>query len=145
MKKVMFSIAAVAMSIHLFAQAKEKKVKDKILANQTYSVEITETSAKKAKPKPDEISFKSEKVSSKSLTAESHFTPMPYTVVSVDTSSVERTVMFEAVGKSGDEDVKWEGTITGDAIEGKIQTTKKGKTKHEYSFTGTVVEKKKKK
>ena len=46
--------AIMAFSTQTFAQKKEK---DKVLANKTYTVEITETSAKKPKTVNDEFSF----------------------------------------------------------------------------------------
>ena len=86
----------------------------------------------------DEISFKSEKLNSKFMTAQNHFPAAAYTVT-VDSSATPATISFVSEGKSSDgEDIKWEGTVTGDDIEGTATISKKGKTKKEYSYTGSV-------
>src|ERR1051326_1961689 len=60
--KTKILIFCLLVSSSLFAQKKEK---DKVLVNKTYTVEFTETGAKKPKPVSDEISFKSNKLNSK--------------------------------------------------------------------------------
>ncbi len=123
-------------SANLFGQKKEK---DKVLVNKTYTVEITETSAKKPKVINDEISFKAEKLNSKFMTAENAIPAALYTV-SVDSTSDPKAITFQSEGKTADGlVVKWDGTVTGEAIDGTaVITNKKGKTVHEYSFTGTL-------
>jgi|ERR1051325_2137917 hypothetical protein len=138
MKSKLLIIALFASSITLFAQKKEK---DKVLANKTYTVEFTETGAKKPKPVSDEISFKSNKLNSKFMMTEHHFQASDYTV-SVDSTSDPKTITFSSNAANPDkETLKWDGTITEDAIEGTATiTTKKGK-EVQYSFTGNLKEK----
>ena len=138
-----FTIAAV-MAISVYGQGKEKKEKDKFLANKVFTVELTETGLKKpAKPVQDEITFKSDKLNSKFMSTENEFKAAPYTLT-VDSSSSEKIITFEATGKNpSDEEIKWNGTVTGEALEGAVQISKKGKVKKEYSFTGTLKIKKK--
>jgi hypothetical protein len=60
----------------------------------------------------------------------------------VDSSASPKTITFQSLGKNPDEEeIKWDGTITDDAVEGTVVITKKGKTKKEYSFSGTLKEK----
>ena len=122
-------------SISLFAQKKEK---DKVLASKIYTIELTETAAKKPKQLSDEISFKAEKLYSKFMTTEHHFQASGYTV-SVDSTSTPPAITFSSEGKNPDsETIKWDGTITGEDAEGTaVITTKKGKAT-EYTFTGTL-------
>ncbi|MBI3500293.1 MAG: hypothetical protein HY063_00715 [Bacteroidetes bacterium] len=142
MKTKILIVAALAFaSIASFAQKKEaapKKEKDKVLVNKVFTVEFTETSAKKPKPIADEISFKGEKLNSKFMTSENKLPAAAYTV-SVDSSSSSKDATFQSSSKNPDGDeVKWDGTVSGESIEGTaVITTKKGKT-IEYSFTGNL-------
>ena len=126
---------ATVFSTTVFAQKKEK---DKVLANKTYMVDFTETNAKKPKPISDEISFKGEKLNSKFMSQEQHFPAAAYTV-SVDSSSSTKTITFESASKNpAKEEVKWQGEISDDAIEGTATiTTKKGK-EIQYTFSGNL-------
>ena len=139
------ALTAVVFSFNANAFA-QKKAKDKVLAYKTFTVEMTETTAKKAgKTETDEISFKSEKLNSKLMISQNHFPAATYTV-SVDSSSGNKDISFQSDGKSPDgEEIKWEGTVTDKDIEGTAVISKKGKTKKEYSFTGSLKEKPEKK
>jgi archaellum component FlaF (FlaF/FlaG flagellin family) len=132
-------IAFFSVNENAFAQKKEK---DKVLANKVYTIDLTETGGKKTpKPESDEISFKSDKLNSKYMTTEYKFPAAAYTVT-VDSSSAAKEITFSSLGKNqDDEEIKWDGTVTDDAIEGTAVISKKGKTKKEYSFTGTLKEK----
>lgn len=141
----LFSVLTLVFFLSIgntFAQ-KPKKVKDKLLAGKTFTVEITETTGKKVgKTATDEISFKSEKLNSKFMTAENHFPASLYTAT-VDSTGEVKEITFESVETNQDgEELKWEGTVTDLDIEGTAVISKKGKTKKEYSFTGTLKEKK---
>ncbi|MBI4930827.1 MAG: hypothetical protein HY841_08705 [Bacteroidetes bacterium] len=144
MKTTILSLSALTVAFFTFNSNAfaQKKAKDKVLANKTYTVDMTETTAKKAgKTETDEISFKSEKLNSKFMTSQNHFPAATYTV-SVDSSSESMDISFQSDGKSPDgEEIKWEGTVTDKDIEGTAIISKKGKTKKEYSFTGTLKEK----
>lgn len=149
--KIVILAALTFLSFSSFAQNKEaapkkeatpKKEKDKVLVNKVFTVDFNETSAKKpGKPVSDEISFKGEKLNSKFMTTENKFPASVYTV-SVDSSASPKTITFSSEGKNPDgNEIKWDGTVTDDAIEGTaVITTKKGKT-IEYSFSGTMKEK----
>jgi hypothetical protein len=143
MKTTILSISALAFAILAFninvsAQAKAKAPKDKILVNKVYTVEMTETTNQKVGKKAnDEISFKSEKLNSKFMTSENKFPAALYTVT-VDSTTTPPTISFVSEGNSDGEDIKWEGTITGDDIEGTATISKKGKTKKEYAYTGSI-------
>lgn len=126
-------------STNFYAQ---KEVQDKILTGKTFTIELVAQGGKKeAKPESDEISFKADKFTSKLMKTENEFSSAPYTV-----SESSGVITFEVESKNKSEDVlKWTGTITGEAVEGTaVWTTKKGKTKKEYNFTGSLKEKKKK-
>jgi hypothetical protein len=109
------------------------------LANKTYSVEITANNVKKAKTEADEISFKMEKLTSKFISLNHKIPAAPYTV-EVDSTASPIAITFTSESTNPDGDiVKWEGTITGEDIEGTaFITNKKGKTTHDYSFTGAL-------
>ena len=129
----------LSSSTHFYAQ---KEVQDKVLTGKIFTIELVAQGGKKeAKPEGDEISFKADKFTSKLMKTENEFSSAPYTV-----SESSGVITFEAESKNKGEDVlKWTGTITEGAVEGTaVWTTKKGKTKKEYNFTGSLKEKKKK-
>ena len=143
-------VCVIALSNSVYAQKKEapeKKVPDKLLAGKVFTIELTAQGGKKAAdPEKDELSFKSDKFTSNLMKTNEQFMATPYTAV-LDTSNAEsKVITFEAESKnSGDEILKWAGTITGEEIEGTaVWTSKKGKIKKEYKFTGTLKGKKKK-
>ncbi|MFH1004456.1 MAG: hypothetical protein V1781_03030 [Bacteroidota bacterium] len=144
MKTFLSLTVASLIFVSVYGQGKAKK--DKVLANKIFAVELTDQSAKKATPpEPDEITFRTNKVGSRVLLMKSGFPPSEYTV-SVDSSAGEVVITFEAVSKNTlDEELKWEGTITGEEIEGTAQLIKKGKVKNYYYYLGTLKNKKKKK
>ncbi len=121
------------------------KEKDNLLAGKTFTVELTDKNAKKKdKPTADEISFKGGKLNSKFMSAENKFPASVYTAQS-DSSSSGNDISFSAEGKNPDgEEIKWQGTVSGEAIEGTAVISKKGKTKKEYSFSGNLKTKSKK-
>lgn len=141
MKEIFSSLLALSVvffSINSIC-AGQKKEKDKVLASKIYTIEIYETGGKKAsKHEQDEISFKNDKLNSKFISGEYKFPASPYTV-SVDSSSSPHTITFESETKNqNEEELKWEGTITGEDIEGTAIISKKGKTKKEYYFLGNL-------
>lgn len=151
MKSTLLSLSLLAAALlftseNSFAQ-KEKKVKDKVLANKVFTVEMAETTGKKVgKKENDEISFKSDKLTSKFMTTTEKFPAAAYIVVEVDTTSKPSTVTFMSEGKDAEgQDIKWEGTISGDDIEGTATVSKKGKVKREFAYTGALKVKGKKK
>lgn len=134
----------VYMTATAFAQkGKEKVEKDKVLDKKIFVIDLTETGKKKAKAEPDEISFANNKFKSKVM-ADEKFVADLY-IVTVDSSSGEKVVTFESTLKNdGGEELLWNGTVKGDDIEGTAVLSKKGKTKKEYEFSGSLKQKKKK-
>lgn len=130
-----FVMVSLAVS---FSASAQKKVKDKVLAGKVFVVELTETTNKKVgKMVTEELSFKSEKINSKTI-ASLKFPASLYVILEVDSSSTPPSVLFSSEGKSQEgEDIKWEGTVTGPDIEGTAVISRKGKTKKEFAFTGS--------
>jgi len=125
--------------------AQSSKTKDKFLEGKIYLIELVEKGSKKTKSTEDELSFKSGKFKSKTM-FEEDFGPANYTV-SVDSSSSEgKIISFEAQSKNKEnkeETLTWKGTIEDDNIEGSAIWIKKGKTKKEFEFSGSLKRKKK--
>lgn len=139
MKTQLFTLSMLLTFVSMGAIA-QKKEKDKVLAGKTYSVEFIEMGSKKGgEPMKDEMTFKSEKLTVKTLAPQHRFTPAGYTVA-VDSSDTTPVITFSSVTKNPDgEELTLEGKITDDAIEGTgIVKNKKGKTKVEYTFSGTL-------
>lgn len=147
------ALALFALSSFSFAQ-KVKVVKDKLLDNKVYEIEINEDGAKKPKPIKDEMSFRSQKIKSKYMDEKFMLNSGIY-VVTVDTAYVEgetegsqvleKTINFTAESVNGDkEKLAWTGSVTGEDIEGTIILSKKDKVKKQWTFSGTQKSKKKK-
>jgi hypothetical protein len=152
-KKVVCLLAFISFSTFSFAQ-KVKAVKDKLLDNKVYEIEINEDGAKKPKPVKDEMSFKGQKIKSKFMDEKYMLNSGMY-VVSVDTAYVEgetegtqvleKTINFTAESVNGDkEKLAWAGTVVGEDIEGTVILSKKDKVKKQWTFSGTQKTKKKK-
>ncbi|OFY87746.1 MAG: hypothetical protein A3F72_02580 [Bacteroidetes bacterium RIFCSPLOWO2_12_FULL_35_15] len=128
--------------------APEKKApSDKLLAGKVFTIELTSQGGKKAAaPESDELTFKSDKFTSKLMKTDNKFIPSPYTATIDSSNTASIVINFETEMKNPDEElIKWSGKITGEDIEGTaVWTNKKGKTKKEYNFTGTIKGKKKK-
>lgn len=146
-------LAFLFISNLTFAQ-KVKVVKDKLLDNKVYEIEINEDGAKKPKPIKDEMSFKGQKIKSKYMDEKFMLNSGMY-VVEVDTAYVEgetegsqvleKTINFTAESVNGDkEKLAWTGSVTGEDIEGTIILSKKEKVKKQWTFSGTQKSKKKK-
>ncbi len=129
-------------TIPTFAQ---KGKKDKPLDGLTFTATLTtEASAKPTKPLSDEISFKGDKIKSKTMDDKYKFKSGTYTAT-IDSSNAEEVVItFDAVmkGETKDDVLTWHGTITDEDIEGNAIWTKKGKTKKSFAVTGILKKKK---
>ena len=143
---ILFVSILLMSAITAFAQKKKEKspVDGKI-----YDVTIFEVKAgKSGKSLPDQISFKTQKVKSKVIEEKIDWTAVKYTITS-DSSYTEsegdamRAIAFEAEATNeNDETLKWSGTINNASIDGTIVLSKKGKTKKEFTFSGTEKAKK---
>ena len=119
----------------------QKKEKDKELDKKVMLIEITEEGKKKSSP--DELSFANNKMKSK-MFDEKKFKADAYTVT-VDSSSGEKTITFDATLKNdSEEELVWNGTLKENDVEGTAVLSKKGKVKKNYSFTGSLKQKGKK-
>lgn len=128
------------------AYAQKKPAPDKLLAGKIYTIELAEQGKKAGDPEPDELTFKSDKFTSKVMKLDEKFMPSAYTAELDTSDAANKIITFESESKNpGEELLKWTGTITGEEIEGTaVWTNKKGKMKKEYTFTGTLKGKKKK-
>src|SRR6185503_3869670 len=103
------------------------------------TVELSQSGVKKPAPvEPDEITFKTNKLTSKVVSTKYKYPVGEYLVTSVDSaeSYVEINFASEATNADG-ELIKWEGNVTDGAIEGKaVVTNKKGKVVMEFGFSG---------
>ena len=76
------------LSVSAFSNAqKVKVVKDKLLDNKVYEIEINEDGAKKPKPVKDEMSFRGQKIKSKFMDEKYMLNSGVY-VVTVDTALI---------------------------------------------------------
>lgn len=149
--KTTLSLIIVALMFFSADLRGQAKVKDKTLANKVFKVEIKIEDKHEdhlPKFKEDEITFKSGKLNSKFINKKHKFLPAAYTVT-IDSSSApmkygvrtfgqtEKRIVFEATGKNpSGEQIKWEGTVTGEDIDGTVIISLKGKVVKEYSFSG---------
>ena len=144
-KTVCIAFTAIALIVSAFSnQALAQKKKEKLLDGKTYIITLTEEVSKKpTKPLPDEITFKSDKLKSKTMDDKYKFNAGSFTAT-VDSSNAEEPIItFDAELKGETDDIlTWHGTISGEEIEGSAIWNKKGKTKKSYSFSGSIKKKK---
>jgi hypothetical protein len=144
MKKIIFIAAGLAfMATTAFAQKKEK-IPPGPLDKKTFAVERTKDGKKKGTPEKEDLKFASGKFNWTTMVADG-YKPAAYEAT-YDSTANPITCAFTSEAQ-GDKDMvfKWEGTITGDDIEGTATLTKKGKVKESYAFSGTIKGKKPKK
>lgn len=140
MKKYFFVLLVSAFSVSAMAQSKGP------LDTKTYEVEVfkVKDDKKKSLIEGDEFKFAQGKFKSRFFTEEYKFKQGLYTIVSIDSSNADAKVITWKASCVNDikDEVSWEGTITGDAIEGTGELVdSKGKKKFSYSFTGTLKKK----
>ncbi len=112
--------------------------KEKLLGEKNFDVEFTLQGKKKNdEVNKDQILFRADKLGSTFMLKEYVFTASPYTA-SVDSTSGTAIITFVSDSKNADGDkLKWNGTVTGETMEGKaVITDKKGKSKAEFTFIG---------
>jgi len=142
-------VSALTLCFFIFSNSiygQKKPPPDKLLVGKIYTIELAAQGKKAGDPAPDEISFKSDKFTSKLMKTDEKFAPSVYIAEADSTGESGKTISFESESKNPDAELlKWTGTITGDDIEGTvIWTSKKGKIKKEYTYAGTLKGKKKK-
>jgi hypothetical protein len=139
MKKIIFTLLGLMLVVGFsFGQAK-KPHKGK-LDRKTYEIEVLPDGKKKATI--DELKFVSGSLDSKMMTDDG-FKAAPYDA-SVDSSATPPEISFSCTASDDKEGTyEWTGKVTGDDIEGSGKlTTKKGKTKKSFTFSGTLKGKK---
>ncbi len=147
-KNILWLVSTVTLCFFTFsnsAYAQKKPPPDKLLANKIYTIELAGQGKKAGDPEADEISFKAGKFSSKIMKMDEKFAPSAYTAELDTSDAANKVITFESESKNTSEEIMvWSGNITGEDIEGTaVWTNKKGKTKMEYTFTGTLKGKKK--
>ncbi len=148
-KNFLWFISTITLCFFTFsnsAYAQKKPPPDKLLANKIYTIELAAQGKKAGDPEADEITFKSDKFTSKLMKTNEKFAPAAYTAELDTSDAANKVITFECESKNPDTELlKWTGTITGEDIEGTaVWTNKKGKTKKEYTFSGTLKGKKQK-
>lgn len=140
MKKQLFLLLVSALPFTLMAQAPLKGPLD----GKTYSAEIIKEGKKKPLD-PDELKFTAGKFKSKIFGEMYGFKKQAtYIVTSVDSSKAEEKVYTWTAESINDiKDVAlWEGTITGEEMEGTaVITTAKGDKKLNYTYSGKLKKK----
>ncbi len=137
----------ITLSVSVFGQ---RRPKDKILDRKVYVVTMDLETTKKKKPEPfeEELTFRSNKLTSKQMRGVDggSFQPGEYVITSKEEMLGEMIYQFQGINKnSKNMSLKWEGKVFGDQIEGKAFVSKKGKVKQEYSFSGAIKQKRKRK
>lgn len=141
MNKVVILLLLSILSLTGFAQAKKKSPID----GRIYSLTLTEEKEGKKKPEPikDEMTFIAVGKFKSNYMMQAQFPQTEYEY-EVDSAATPVAIKFTVESKNTDDGrFSWEGTISGDNVEGKIYIRKKGKIIHTYDFTGTHKNKKK--
>ncbi|MFL5762904.1 MAG: hypothetical protein ACJ77K_03110 [Bacteroidia bacterium] len=137
-------IALIALgTTSAFAQAEKKKKSP--FDGRIYSITLNEEKEGKKKPDPIKEDFSFQPVcKAKSTTLSNEgFMQTDYDY-EVDSTTTPVTYKFTIEAKDNDNTrFSWEGTLSGDNIEGTAILRKKGKIQHSYNFTGTWKNKKK--
>lgn len=126
----------------------QRRPKDKILDRRVFSITMEHKSSNKKKLEPfeEEISFRSNRMSSKHLRSQAGggFLLGDYGIHKVEEVMGESVIHFQAINKNQKGmSLKWVGKVLGDRIEGTATVSKKGKIKQEFVFSGATKEKKK--
>jgi hypothetical protein len=144
MKKLLYVAAALTLMVNVANAQKKEKVPPGPLDKKTYVVDFTADNKKNAVAVKQELKFAMGKFSWKTMIQDG-YKATPYEATCDSTSSPASCTF--SVEVPGDKDIvyKWDGTITGDDIEGTAAIVKKGKQKSSYTFSGALKGKKPKK
>ena len=130
----------------------QRRQKDKILDRKVFVINLEEQSTKKKKKEPatieSELSFRSNKLVARSMQSPDNggFQAGEYVIYEKEEILDEKRYKFEGINKnSKGMSLKWKGSVFGGQIEGTAVVSKKGKVKKEYSFTGALKQKRKRK
>lgn len=134
-----------------FTSIAQKKKEKPALDGKSFVSAIGEIKEGKAPTKAieDKVKFKGGNIESDYIIEKTKFEPLKYTITKDSTGTDEndeeiKIYMFEALSANEKgEELKWEGTVTGQSIEAKVIWSKKGKVKKEFVLTGESKDKKK--
>ncbi|TAL62528.1 MAG: hypothetical protein EPN85_02495 [Bacteroidetes bacterium] len=140
MIKKLILVFILSAPVAVFSQSPAKGPLD----GKTYETEVTKEGKKKPLD-PDEFKFSAGKFKSRNFGESYGFRKqVPYLVTSVDSSNVAEKIYTWKAESINDlkEVLTWEGTITGDDMEGTgILANAKGEKKWSYTFTGKLKKK----
>ena len=140
MKKRLLLLLVAALPFSLFAQTPTKGPLD----GKIFEAEVTKEGKKKPMD-PDELKFAQGKYKSRNFTESYKFKNAAYLITSVDSTTTPGVMIYtwkvEALNDIKDM-ATWEGTITGDDIEGTAKlVNKKGDSIFNCTFTGKLKKK----
>lgn len=142
MKKHLILLLVSALPFTLLAQ---KPVPKGPLDGKTYETSVTKEGKKKPlSDEPDDFKFSAGKFRSSFFGERYKYKQAPYLITSIDSSNAaERVYTWKAESVNDiKETVQWEGTITGDQLEGTAELyDEKGKKMWSYTFTGKLKKK----
>lgn len=126
----------------------QRRPKDKILDRKVFVVLMEHQSSRKKKAEPfeEELTFKSNKLTSKHMRHPDTggFQQGEYVITEKQEMLDESIYLFQAINKnSKGMSLKWEGKVFGDQVEGKATVSKNGKIKQEFIFSGEIKQKRK--
>lgn len=126
----------------------QRRPKDKILDRRVFVVTMEQQRDRKNKLEPfeEELSFRSNRMSSKHMRSQAGggFMLGDYAVSKVEKVMDENVIHFQAINKNQKGmSLKWEGKVFGGRVEGTAIVSKKGKIKQEFVFSGALKQKKK--
>jgi hypothetical protein len=141
LNRIALCCLAFVFTLSAFAQPKKKPT---AIDGKTYVIEIYKD-GKDKKWNDDDIKFNTGKFKS-AVFADWGFTSgAAYNLTTIDSTSQKKIYTFDCETKASDkgEIMVWNGTITGDDIEGTCEVQKNGKTTKSFTFTGSLKTKKK--
>jgi hypothetical protein len=129
----------------------QRRPKDKILDRKVFVIHLKEVVKKKKKdeePIESELSFRSNKLVSRYMQSSDGggFQAGEYVIYDKEDILGEKRYKFEGINKnSKGVSLKWKGSVFGGQIKGTVRISKKGKVRREYTFTGALKQKIKRK
>ncbi|HEY6162429.1 MAG TPA: hypothetical protein VI112_14465 [Bacteroidia bacterium] len=140
-KRIASLAVLLLCSAFVFAQVKKKGLP---LDGKMYTIELYKE-GKDKKWNDDEIKFNMGKFKSNVFGDWGFTSTTPYNCTTIDSTSEKKIYTFDCETKPTDkkETMVWNGTVTGDDIEGTCEVQKNGKTTKSFTFTGTLKQKKK--
>ena len=152
MKIAFMSSLLLVMLLFVVQSQAQRRPKDKILDRKVFVINLAEVAVKKKKKVPEpiesELSFRSNKLVARSMQSPDNggYQAGEYVIYEKEVILDEKRYKFEGINKnSKGMSLKWKGSVFGGQIEGTAVISKKGKIKKEYTFTGALKQKRKRK